>query len=96
MARIAVNTYMVRYPLGGNLSWALQWIVGLQRLGHDVYVVEKSGYRDACFDLGRNIMTDDCRYGVSIVIPIAAAPTSTPGALHRSASKALMLDSSAN
>ena len=72
MARIAVNTYMVRYPLGGNLSWALQWIVGLQRLGHDVYVVEKSGYRDACFDLGRNIMTDDCRYGVSIVRPLLA------------------------
>jgi hypothetical protein len=67
MARIAVSSYMVRYPLGGNLSWALQWIVGLQRLGHDVWVVEKSGYANACFDLSRGEMTDDCSYGVRVV-----------------------------
>jgi hypothetical protein len=41
MARLAVSSYMVRYPLGGNLSWALQWIIGLQRLGHDVWIVEE-------------------------------------------------------
>ena len=67
MARIVMNTYMVRYPLGGNLSWALQWIIGLQRLGHDVYIVEKSGYPNACFDLPRERMTDDCTYGVATV-----------------------------
>jgi hypothetical protein len=63
MARIAVGSWMVRYPLGGNLSWTLQWLVGLQRLGHDVYLVEKSGYSNSCFDPSLNIMSDDCSFG---------------------------------
>lgn len=67
MARIVVGSYMVRYPLGGNLSWALQWLVGLQRLGHDVYLVEKSGYPHSCFDLSKGAMSDDCSYGIAIV-----------------------------
>jgi hypothetical protein len=69
MARIVVNSYMVRYPLGGNLSWALQWLVGFQRLGHDVYLVEKSGYANSCFDVSRGLMTDDCSYGIETVGP---------------------------
>ena len=44
MARILFGSYMVRYPLGGNLSWALQWLVGFQQLGHEVYLVEKNGW----------------------------------------------------
>jgi hypothetical protein len=72
MARIVINSYMVRYPLGGNLSWALQWLIGLKRLGHDVYVVEKSGYPDACFDLAQGRMTDDCTYGVAVVQALLA------------------------
>lgn len=67
MARIVLASYMVRYPLGGNLSWALQWLVGFQRLGHDVYFVEKSGYSCSCFDPVRNVMSDDCTYGVAAV-----------------------------
>jgi hypothetical protein len=58
---------MVRYPLGGNLSWALQWLVGFQRLGHDVYMVEKAGYSNACFDPSQGVMTDDCTYGTRAV-----------------------------
>jgi hypothetical protein len=58
---------MVRYPLGGNLSWALQWLVGLQALGHEVYFVEKAGYENACFDPARRRMSDDCTYGVKVV-----------------------------
>jgi hypothetical protein len=67
MARIVMNSYVVRYPLGGNLSWALQWLVGLQRLGHEVYLVEKSGYLNSCFDLSRGVMSDDCSYGIGVV-----------------------------
>lgn len=67
MARIVLGSYMVRYPLGGNLSWILQWLVGFQRLGHDVFVAEKAGYTGSCFDPSRNCMGDDCRYGVRIV-----------------------------
>jgi hypothetical protein len=58
---------MVRYPLGGNLSWSLQWLVGLHRLGHDVYLVEKSGYDRSCFDPSRREMSDDCAYGTAVV-----------------------------
>jgi hypothetical protein len=67
LARIVLGSYMVRYPLGGNLSWALQWLVGFQRLGHDIYFVEKSGYPGSCFDPRRNVMSDDCTYGVAVL-----------------------------
>lgn len=72
MARIVLNSYMVRYPLGGNLSWALQWLTGLRELGHDVYLVEKAGWADACFDPSRRVMSDDCSYGVGVVRSLLA------------------------
>ena len=67
MARIVVGSYMFRYPLGGMMSWVLQYLVGFQRLGHEVYFVEKAGYAGACFDPTRNTMSDDCAYGVGVV-----------------------------
>jgi hypothetical protein len=67
MARIVVGSYMVRYPLGGMMSYVLQYLRGFQRLGHDVYFVEKAGYADACFDPARQIMSDDATYGVQPV-----------------------------
>lgn len=67
MARIVLGSYMARYPLGGMMSWALQYLVGLHRLGHDVYFVEKAGYPNACYDLSRDVMTDDCGYGIRIL-----------------------------
>ena len=67
MARIVVGSYMVRYPLGGMMSWVLQYLVGFQRLGHEVYFVEKAGYSGACFDPVRSVMSDDCSYGIGVV-----------------------------
>jgi hypothetical protein len=67
MARILLGSYMVRYPLGGMMSWVLQYLVGFHRLGHDIYLVEKSGYPNACYDPVRNVMTDECTYGARIV-----------------------------
>lgn len=67
MARIIVGSYMVRYPLGGMMSWVLQYLVGFQQFGHEVYFVEKSGYADSCYDPVRDIMSDDCRYGAQVV-----------------------------
>jgi hypothetical protein len=58
---------MVRYPLGGMLSWVLQYLSGFKRLGHDVVFVEKSTYANECFDPVRRTMTDDCRHGVAVV-----------------------------
>ena len=67
MAQVVLGSYMVRYPLGGMMSWVLQYLVGLQRLGHEVYFVEKSGYPNACYDPTRQLMSDDCSYGTKIV-----------------------------
>ncbi len=72
MARIILGSYMVRYPLGGMLSWPLQWLVGLARLGHDVFFVEKSGYADSCYDPVQDVMSDDCAYGVATVNALLA------------------------
>ena len=64
---IILGSYMVRYPLGGNLSWALQYIAGFKALGHDVYVVEKYVHEDCCFDPLKKHMGNDCSYGVGVV-----------------------------
>lgn len=67
MARIALASYTVRFPVGGYLSWTLQWLVGLQRLGHDVVFVEKAGWPDACFDSETRTWGDDCSSSVATV-----------------------------
>src|SRR4051794_11135725 len=67
MARIIVGSYMVRYPLGGMMSWALQYLLGFRQLGHDVWFVEKSGYPKACYDPVRDLMTDDASYGTGVI-----------------------------
>jgi hypothetical protein len=72
MARIVLGSYVVRFPLGGYLSWVLQWLVGFQRLGHDVYFVEKSGWENSCFDPSKGIMTDDCSYGTAALNALLA------------------------
>jgi hypothetical protein len=67
MATIIIGSYMVRYPLGGNLSWALQYLCGFKELGHDVYLVEKSAYPNSCYDPVKKDHSDDCSYGVKVV-----------------------------
>jgi hypothetical protein len=64
MARIVLGSYVVQFPLGGYLSWVLQWLVGLQELGHETYFVEKSTYPDSCYDPARGEMSNDCSTGV--------------------------------
>jgi hypothetical protein len=49
------------------MSWVLQYLIGFQRLGHDIYFVEKSGYPNACFNPITKMMSDDCSYGVRTV-----------------------------
>jgi hypothetical protein len=49
------------------MSYVLQWLLGFQRLGHEVYFVEKANYENACFDPSRRVMSDDCRFGVAAV-----------------------------
>jgi hypothetical protein len=58
---------MVRYPLAGMVSYVIQYIAGLDALGHEVYFVEKSGYKDSCFNPVSNTMGNDCTYGFQTV-----------------------------
>lgn len=64
MATIILSSYVMRYPVGGVLANNLQFLTGFARLGHDVYVVEKAGYDDSCFDPVRRINSDDCSCGL--------------------------------
>jgi hypothetical protein len=72
VARIVVGSYMVRYPLGGMMSWVLQYLIGFQQLGHDVFFVEKSGYTDACYNPSKDVMSDDCSYGTATLDALLA------------------------
>ena len=67
MARIIAGSYMVRYPLGGMMSWSLQWLVGLRRLGHEVIFVEKSNYAGSCYSPMTRESGDDCSHGLRAV-----------------------------
>src|SRR4051812_29318717 len=73
MARIVLGSYMARYPLGGMMSWVLQYLVGFDRLGHEVFFVERADYPDACFDPRSGEMTDDGAYGAAVVDQLLAS-----------------------
>ncbi len=64
MATVLVCSFMVRHPVGGVLSNNLQLLTGFARLGHDVYLLEKAGYEDSCFDPEQRVSSDDCACGV--------------------------------
>jgi hypothetical protein len=49
------------------MSWILQYLTGLTKLGHEVYFVEKYGYPGSCFNPETRSMGDDCSYGVHAV-----------------------------
>jgi len=68
VARVVLGSYVTCYPVGGFLSWTLQWLLGLHRLGHDVYLAEKSGsWPNPCLSLATMRMTDDCADGIDAV-----------------------------
>ena len=62
--KIICSGYLVRYPLGG-MSWHhLQYLIGFQRLGHEVIFFEHYGWPGSCYDPVRNEMTADPTYGI--------------------------------
>jgi hypothetical protein len=67
MARFIVSGGILRYPLAGHAQWILGWLVGLQRLGHEVHYVERAGWKDACFDPETWESSDDCSYGARFI-----------------------------
>ena len=57
--RIITLGYIVRGPVGG-LAWHhLQYVMGLARLGHDVYFVEDSDDYPSCYDPSRQVTDTD-------------------------------------
>ncbi|HEX8475249.1 MAG TPA: hypothetical protein VF666_14560 [Pyrinomonadaceae bacterium] len=62
--RVVVLGYIVRGPIGG-LAWHhLQYVLGLARLGHDVYFVEDSDDYPACYNPERDTINADPTYGL--------------------------------
>src|SRR4051794_10277970 len=72
VVQVVLGSYAVQFPLGGYLSWILQWLVGLSDLGHDVVFVEKSEYAGSCYDPLRGEMGDDSSYGVAALESLLA------------------------
>jgi hypothetical protein len=64
--RIVVLGYVVRGPLGG-LAWHyLQYVLGLVKLGHDVFFVEQSADDyPSCYDPANNTFGTDPTYGLA-------------------------------
>jgi hypothetical protein len=66
--KIVCSGYLIRYPLGG-FSWHhLQYLVGLERLGHEVSYFEDYGWPNSCFDPARNDTTADPSYGITYLV----------------------------
>ena len=42
--RLVVAGYLIRYPIGGYAWQAAHYVLGLRRLGHDVWFYEDTGY----------------------------------------------------
>lgn len=70
--RIIVSGLIARYPLGmGGMTWHyLQYVLGLARLGHDVYFVEDTG--DWPYDPARGGVISDCTSGVRYLADVMA------------------------
>lgn len=62
--RIVVLGYIVRGPIGG-LAWHhLQYVMGLEQLGYDVYFIEDSDDYPCCYDPSRHTTDTDPTYGL--------------------------------
>jgi hypothetical protein len=62
--RIVLLGYIVRCPLGGMAWHHLQYAMGFDMLGHDVYFVEDSDDYPSCYDPVRGFTDVDPSYGL--------------------------------
>lgn len=62
--KILCSGHLVRHPVGGHSWHHLQYLVGLDRLGHDVTFFEDWGWPDSCYDPARGVMTSNPTYGI--------------------------------
>ena len=66
--RVIVTGLIGHHPLGGMTWHYAQYLVGLRRLGHDVYYVEDTGKWP--YDPGRGVETEDCGFAVDYVASV--------------------------
>jgi hypothetical protein len=65
--RIIALGFMVRGPVGGMAWCDLHTLMGLAKMGHDVYFVEDSDDYPSCYDPGRNVTDTDPTYGLRFI-----------------------------
>ncbi len=63
--KILCSGHLVRYPLGGHSWHQLHYLIGFDRLGHDVIFFETHGWPYSCYDPSINDMTDDPSFGLA-------------------------------
>jgi len=62
--RIIVLGYIVRGPIGGMTWHHLQYVLGLAKLGHEVWFIEDSDDYPSCYDPTRHVTDTDPSYGL--------------------------------
>ncbi len=62
--RVLVLGYIVRGPLAGYAWHHVQYVIGLKRLGFDVWYFEDSEDWPSCYDPRRNLTDSDPTYGL--------------------------------
>ena len=67
MARIVVCGYMIRFPVAGSMFADLHYILGLRRLGHEVFYLEESGWEKPCYNPSTGWYGDDPDAGLQAV-----------------------------
>lgn len=71
--RILVLGYIVRGPWGGMVWHHLQYLVGLARMGHDVYFLEDADDFPSCYTPFASEGSEDPNYGIEFLTSILAA-----------------------
>jgi hypothetical protein len=69
--KIIVAGYMIRHPLAGNMMAFFHYVLGLNRLGHQVIYIEESGWPDACYIPGTGYYSNDPSAGLDTLTRLA-------------------------
>ncbi len=63
--KIICSGHLIRHPLGGHTWHHLQYLLGFERMGHEVIFMEHFGWPNSCYDAARDEMGDDPAYGIA-------------------------------
>jgi hypothetical protein len=63
--KIICSGHLIRHPLGGHTWHHLQYLLGLERLGHEVLFFEDFGWPNSCYNAATDEMTSDPSFGIA-------------------------------